>query len=161
MGAIEMKLKPQTPITDEQRAARKAAEALFGDLLTPTPKGAAKVAAKKAVERGTIANPANPDYFTTVERQFHIVKQECLTCGHSHSYALTKMVKFRAKRRKDGLMIEIPCILPTALNLPARIVHSYETTDFCPNCVELCSRVDALALWELSETVGQQGVLFK
>lgn len=141
-----MKTKPST-LTEEQRAARLAAEAFFSDLLakpSPKEKKSKSPTAKPNNNAHTSTDPSKSEYYIATERQYHIVTQECLTCGALHRYALTRLIRFRARNRKDNLHIELPCSLPPALDLPARVIHSFETTDFCPQCLDTVLRVEVI-----------------
>lgn len=138
-----MKTKPQPILTTEQIQARKLAEAFFSDLLAkPQP----KAKEKKALPNKTagVVDPTKSEFYIAEVRQYYIITQECKTCGNSTQYASTKTIRFRATRRRDNLYVELPCLLPPAIDLPAEVIHNFETTDFCPHCVETALRLDTI-----------------
>jgi hypothetical protein len=162
--------KPAQP-TPEQIAAREAARAFFGDLLTPAPKGGKPARAKSAASdrRRTSGPPPAVDpqrspIFVAERYEYRIIEQRCTTCGAVHEYAASQMIRFAARRRKDNLYITQPCALPPGvslpepLDLPELIIREYETTPFCPSCVETARSIEAICLGRNS---AQQMELFK
>ncbi|HYE38134.1 hypothetical protein [Methylocaldum sp.] len=146
--------------TPEQKAAAKLALAeLFGDLLTPPPKGKPGRPKKTASgdgepkvfkPRAFPTSPQTSPFFEATSREYFIVEQHCLSCGSFTRYAETKMLRYKAVKRKDGLAIEIPCCLPAPLDVPSLVTYRSESTDFCAHCVEITSRLDSSTLFELS-----------
>jgi hypothetical protein len=147
---------------------RSLAEQLFADLLVPQPKAKrgrpagskAPLEAHSFKPRAVPSNPVTSPFFAVEERQYFLVKQDCLTCGSRHEYAETKMLRYKAIKRRDGLVIEVPAIIPEALHVPSRILTRHETTDFCPACVEIASRIDSSGLFELESDFNPQIPLF-
>ena len=148
--------------TPEQLEARKKLESLFGDLLAPVGKVKKEAKAKTPAEWKQRAFPSNPQtspFFLAEHREYFLVEQNCLSCGSRTTYAETKMLRYKAIKRKDGLAIEIPCLLPAPLDVPSCISRRSESTDFCAHCVEIAARLDSSTLFELA-TPGTQLPLF-
>jgi hypothetical protein len=141
-------MKPTTP-TSEQLAARRAAQAFFGDLLVPQGKvrNAKPTAAPQDKLWGSQHSAkltSNAKAFTPVLRIHRITRQHCGTCGAVHSYAGTALVRFASLGRKDNLAIELPTALPLpeALDTPHAVEWADESTEFCANCVATCEKLD-------------------
>lgn len=137
------------PPTAEKAQARKAAEALFGDLLTEVKLGKTRNA--KSVKdklwgsthtptRGLIPSKA----FTPTLRLFTVTRQLCLTCGSLHEYAGTASVRFEAKNRKDNLALELPYALPEVdvMALPHKVRLQDESTTVCATCIKVSALID-------------------
>lgn len=145
----------------QNNAARQAAEALFAEFLKPVPKGKKEKRSQTAVIKPERIDVTKSEFFTLEERQYHIIEQECKTCGSKTKYALTKMLRYRARRRKDNLCIELPALLPEAIQTPSIIVETKEYSDFCAHCIEMARHIDNSTLFEMSSGDIKQGVLFK
>jgi hypothetical protein len=127
-------------LTPEQ--AKAAAEALFADLLAPSPRKVKNATSPKVAidklwgsqhsKRMITAGTVKP-----VVRILQISYQTCLTCGEQSHYMHAPVVRFGADKRKDGLAIETPYALTReeALKIPHEIVESFETVEVCAHCL--------------------------
>lgn len=148
--------KPQSAQTQyslnamkERQTAREAAEAFFGDLLTPEPKKTAKQKAQSAVkvwrETATPHNLVRLGGFKPLARLYTITRQECSGCGSVHTYTATQLIRFAAQKRRDGLALELPTILTVDeinMELPIHVHRVDETTPVCATCLAISDLFD-------------------
>lgn len=78
-------------------------------------------------------NPA----FKPVQSIIEVVHQECTTCGTTHQYVRSRLVRFEQTNPNGNLRTayEVETVVPE--NLPRRVDHTYTDTNVCPTCLTL------------------------